>query len=165
MDLAVLNVDAAKGTFGAAANRAVIIGVLIVQADAAVVDHDLFNGRISSTSADDIARQHGAVRDLQLFQRLCVSYCVHGFVHKNAVGVQIGIPDGDAPIAADANASKMRQLDLAVFNDELAIAAHADPVGTSGEFVRGCNVAVSDGELPARRVCVPADQNLFGAER
>ena len=72
MDLAVLNVDAAKGTMGAAANRAVIIGVLIVQADAAAVDHDLVNGRISSTSADDIARQHGAVRDLQLFQRLCV---------------------------------------------------------------------------------------------
>ena len=44
----------------------------------------------------------------------------------------------------------MRQLDLAVFNDELAIAAHADPVGTTGEFVRGFNAAVSDGELPAR---------------
>ena len=72
MDLAVLNVDAAKGTFGAAANRAVIIGVLIVQADAAAVDHDLVNGRISSTSADDIARQHDAVRDLQPFQCLCV---------------------------------------------------------------------------------------------
>ena len=79
--------------------------------------------------------------------------------------MQIGIPDGDAPIAADANASQMRQPDLAVFNDELAIAAHADPIGTSGEFVRGFNVAVSDGELPARRVCVPADQNLFGAEK
>ena len=79
--------------------------------------------------------------------------------------MQIGIPNGDAPIAADANAPKMRQPDLAFFNDELAVAAHADPVGTSGEFVRGCNVAVSDGELPARRVCVPADQNLFGAEK
>ena len=90
---------------------------------------------------------------------------MRGFVHENAVGAQIGIPDGDAPIAADANASKMRQLDLAVFNDELAIAAHADPVGMSGGYVRGFNAAVSDGELPARRVCVPADQNLFGAER
>ena len=163
--MAILNVDAAKGTIGAAANRAVIIGVLIVQADAAAADHDLFNGRIFSTCADDIARQHGAVRDLQLFQRLCVSYCVHGFVHKNAVGVQIGIPNGNAPIAADANASKMRQPDLAVFNNELAVAAHADPIGENGECVRGCNAAVSDGELPTRRVCVPADQNLFGAER
>ena len=71
MDLAVLNVDAAKGTISAAANRAVIIGVLIVQTDAAVVDHDLFNGRISSTSADDIARQHGAVRDLQIGRASC----------------------------------------------------------------------------------------------
>ena len=79
--------------------------------------------------------------------------------------MQIGIPNGDAPIAADANASKMRQPDLAVFNDELAIAAHADPVGTSGEFVRGFNAAVSDGELPARRVCVPADQNFIAAEK
>ena len=79
--------------------------------------------------------------------------------------MQIGIPNGDAPIAADANASKMRQPDLAFFNDELAVAAHADPVGTSGEFVRGCNVAVSDGELPARRVCVPADQNFIAAEK
>ena len=165
MDLAVLNVDAAKGTMGAAANRAVIIGVLIVQADAAAVDHDLVNGRISSTSADDIARQHGAVRDLQLFQRLCVSYCVHGFVHKNAVGVQIGIPDGDAPIAADADASQMRQPDLAFFNDDFAIAAHADPIGESGECVRGFNAAVSDGELPARRVCVPADQNFIATEK
>ena len=79
--------------------------------------------------------------------------------------MQIGIPNGDAPIAADANASKMRQPDLAFFNDELAVAAHADPVGENGECVRGCNAAVSDGELPARRVCVPADQNLFGAEK
>ena len=71
--------------------------------------------------------------------------------------MQIGIPNG--------NASKMRQPDLAFFNDELAVAAHADPVGTSGEFVRGCNVAVSDGELPARRVCVPADQNFIAAEK
>ena len=75
---------------------------------------------------------------------------MRGFVHENAVGVQIGIPDGDAPIAADANASQMRQPDLAVFNDELAIAAHADPIGAIGEFVRGFNAAVSDGELPAR---------------
>ena len=64
--------------------------------------------------------------------------------------MQTGIPDGDAPIAADADASKMRQPDLAVFNDELAIAAHADPIGENGECVRGCNAAVSDGELPAR---------------
>ena len=90
---------------------------------------------------------------------------MRGFVHENAVGVQIGIPDGDAPIAADANASQMRQPDLAVFNDELAIAAHADPVGMSGGYVRGFNVAVSDGELPARRVCVPADQNFIAAEK
>ena len=79
--------------------------------------------------------------------------------------MQIGIPDGDAPIAADANASQMRQPDLAFFNDDFAIAAHADPIGESGECVRGCNAAVSDGELPTRRVCAPADQNLFGAER
>ena len=164
--MAVLNVDAAKGSLFAAANRAAIIGVLVVQADDAAADHDLFNGRIFSTSADDIARQHAAVRDLQLFQRLCVSYCVHGFVHKNAVGVQIGIPDGDAPTAADADASQMRQPDLAVFNDELAIAAHADhPLGATGDFDRGFDMAVSDGELPARRVRVPADQNLFGAEK
>ena len=163
--MAILNVDAAKGSLFAAANRAAIIGVLLVQADAAAADHDLFNGSIFSTCADDIARQHGAVRDLQLFQRLCVSYCVHGFVHKNAVGVQIGIPNGNAPITADANASQMRQPDLAFFNDELAIAAHADPIGENGECVRGCNAAVSDGELPARRVCVPADQNFIAAEK
>ena len=90
---------------------------------------------------------------------------MRGFVHENAVGAQIGIPDGDAPIAADANASKMRQLDLAFFNNELAVAAHADPIGENGECVRGFNAAVSDGELPTRRVCAPADQNLFGAER
>ena len=75
---------------------------------------------------------------------------MRGFVHENAVGAQIGIPDGDAPVAADADASPMRQPDLAVFNDELAVAAHADPVGTTGELVRGFNAAVSDGELPAR---------------
>ena len=79
--------------------------------------------------------------------------------------MQIGIPNGDAPIAADANASKMRQPDLAFFNDELAVAAHADPVGMSGGYVRGFNAAVSDGELPTRRVCVPADQDLFAAEK
>lgn len=61
-----------KEAFFAAANRAAIIGVLVVQADDAAADHDLFNGRIFSTSADDIARQHGAVRDLQPFQCLCV---------------------------------------------------------------------------------------------
>ena len=79
--------------------------------------------------------------------------------------MQIGIPDGDAPVAADADAPIMWQPDLAVFNDDLTIAAHADPVGKRGGCVCGFNAAVLDGELPTRRVCVPADQNLFGAER
>ena len=79
--------------------------------------------------------------------------------------MQIGIPDGDAPIASDANASKMRQPDLTFFNDDFAIAAHTEPIGENGECVRGCNAAVSDGELPTRRVCVPADQNFIAAEK
>ena len=120
INLTVLNVNTVKGAIISAAN-AVAISIILALAYAAAVDHDLADRSEFACGAEDIARYHGAVRDLQPFQLpLGRSF----FDHINAVCDELGIPDGDAPAIAGADAICSGQLDLTVFNLYLSVIAN-----------------------------------------
>ena len=85
------------------------------------MDHDLADRSEFACGAEDIVRYHGAVRDLQPFQLpLGLSF----FDHINAVCDELGIPDGDAPAIAGADAICSGQLDLTVFNLYISVIAN-----------------------------------------
>ena len=121
IDLTVLNVNKVKGAIISAAN-AVVAGIIRASlADAAAVNHNLADRSAVAFGAEGIARYHGAVRDLQPFQLpLGRSF----FDHINAVCDELGIPDGDAPAIAGADAICSGQLDLTVFNLYLSVIAN-----------------------------------------